>query len=72
VRDDAVEVAFASQERYISLYVLRRAALELQADRLRNLSVGQGCVRFRRLDEIEPAVVRGLLTATVERTGPLC
>ena len=42
VRDDAVEIAFASQKRYISFYVLRRAALELQADRLRSLSVGEG------------------------------
>ena len=72
VRDGAVEIAFASQKRYISFYVLRRAALELQADRLRSLSVGEGCVRFRRLDEIDPDVMRALLAATVERTGPLC
>jgi uncharacterized protein YdhG (YjbR/CyaY superfamily) len=34
VRDDAVEVAFASQQAYISLYILRQPALDAAADRL--------------------------------------
>jgi uncharacterized protein YdhG (YjbR/CyaY superfamily) len=48
LREDAVEVAFASQQAYISLYILRQSALDAAADRLAGLSVGKGCIRFRR------------------------
>ena len=72
VRDGAVEVGFASQKAYISLYVLRQAALQATADRLGGLSLGKGCIRFRRADQIDPEVVRALLRATLVDTGPLC
>jgi uncharacterized protein YdhG (YjbR/CyaY superfamily) len=72
LRDGEVEVAFASQRSYVSLYVLRSAALDACADRLTGLSLGKGCVRFRRPEQIEPALVRALLAATVSRLGPLC
>jgi hypothetical protein len=72
VREDAVEVAFASQKSYLSLYILRQAVLDAVAERLAGLSVGKGCIRFRRPELIDPATVRALLIATVADAGPLC
>lgn len=72
LRDDAVEVAFANQKAYVSLYVLRQAALAAYRDRLIGLSVGKGCIRYRRPDQIDEAVVRSILGATMRDTGPIC
>jgi uncharacterized protein YdhG (YjbR/CyaY superfamily) len=72
LRDDAVEVAFASQKAYISLYILRHAALAANADRLAGLSVGKGCIRFRSPAQIDPTTVRALLSATVTDSGVIC
>ena len=72
LRDGEVEIGFATQRAFVSFYVLRKAALAANADRLRGLSVGKGCVRYERPDQIEPDVVRALLRATVADTGPIC
>jgi uncharacterized protein YdhG (YjbR/CyaY superfamily) len=72
LRGGEVEVGFASQKRYLSLYVLRQAALEANAGRLAGLSVGKGCIRFARPEQIDPAVVRALLRATAADDGPIC
>lgn len=72
LRDDTVEVAFASQKGHISLYVLRRAALDVNAERLAGLSVGKGAVRFRSPEQIDPITVRALLVATAAGSGPVC
>jgi uncharacterized protein YdhG (YjbR/CyaY superfamily) len=72
LRDEEVEVAFASHKSYISFYVLRQDALEASADRLRGLSVGKGCIRFRRSDQIDPQTIRRLLDSTASSTGPIC
>jgi uncharacterized protein YdhG (YjbR/CyaY superfamily) len=72
LRDGVVEVAFASQKAHLTLYILRRAALGAHAGRLAGLSIGKGCIRFRRPDQIDPAVVRDLLDATAAGSGPVC
>jgi uncharacterized protein YdhG (YjbR/CyaY superfamily) len=72
LRDDVVEVAFASQKAYISFYALRRAALEANSERLSGLSVGKGCIRFRRPEQIDAALIRALLRSTTSDTGPVC
>jgi uncharacterized protein YdhG (YjbR/CyaY superfamily) len=71
-RNDVVEVGFASQKRYISLYVLRPAALQASSARLAGLSVGKGCIRFRRPEQIDPELVRDLLAATLVDGGSIC
>jgi uncharacterized protein YdhG (YjbR/CyaY superfamily) len=67
-----VEVGFANRKAYISFYVLRQDALEAHTARLDGLSVGKGCIRFRRPDQIDPDTVRALLRSTAASTGPIC
>jgi uncharacterized protein YdhG (YjbR/CyaY superfamily) len=71
LRDDTVEVAFASQKAYVSLYILRQAALDANAQRLGGLSVGKGCIRFRP-EQIDPTTVRSLLRSAASASGPIC
>lgn len=71
-RDGVVEVGFASQKNYISLYILRQDALETQRPFLTGLSVGKGCIRYSRPDKIDFAVVEKLLVATRDSTGEVC
>ena len=71
-RAGEVEIGFASQKAYISFYVLRRAALEANVSRLEGLSVGKGCIRFRRSEQIDEETVRALLEATFGDDGPIC
>jgi uncharacterized protein YdhG (YjbR/CyaY superfamily) len=68
----AVEVAFASQRNYISLYVLRESVIKDNAHLLDGLSVGKGCIRFKRPEQIDPEVVRPLLSGSATDTGPIC
>ena len=63
-RKGVVEVAFASQKNYISLYILRQDALAAQRAALAGSSVGKGCIRYARPDKIDYAVVREMLVAT--------
>ena len=72
LRAGEVEVGFASQKQYLALYVLRRDAVEAQAKKLTGLSVGKGCIRFRRPEQIDQPTVRALLGSVVADTGPLC
>ena len=69
---NAVEVAFASQKNYISLYVLRRRVVEANRHLLDGLSVGQSCIRFRQPEQIDPASIRPLLSGSAADTGPIC
>jgi uncharacterized protein YdhG (YjbR/CyaY superfamily) len=71
-RAGAVEIGFARQRRNVSFYVLRTAALQANLDRLAGLSVGKGCIRFRRADDVDEETVRALLAATVAEGGEIC
>jgi uncharacterized protein YdhG (YjbR/CyaY superfamily) len=66
----AVEVAFASQKNYISLYVLE-SVVKANAHLLDGLSVGKGCIRFKRPEQIDPTVVRPLLSGSAADSGPI-
>jgi uncharacterized protein YdhG (YjbR/CyaY superfamily) len=46
-RDGITEISWASQKRYISLYVLRSDVLDAHRRQLAHLSVGKGCIRYR-------------------------
>jgi uncharacterized protein YdhG (YjbR/CyaY superfamily) len=71
VRDGEVELAFASQARYISIYVLREDVLDAHRDRLGSASCGKSCVRYTKPDRIEWDTVCAVLDATAAARGPV-
>jgi len=71
-RDGELELGFANQKQYISLYVLRTDVMAAHRDRLDGLNVGKGCIRYRRPDQMDMDVVRSILRMTASTTGPIC
>lgn len=71
-RDGTVEVAFASQKNYISLYVLRQDVLDTHRDRLAGVKYGKGCIRYSSPEKVDLGVVKAMLEATAASRGPIC
>jgi uncharacterized protein YdhG (YjbR/CyaY superfamily) len=71
-RDGEVEVAFAQQARYLSLYIMKQAVFEAHCAELAGLSLGKGCVRYRRLDQIDWRIVNRLLGDTRDSGRGIC
>ena len=68
----AVEVAFASQRNHISLYIMRTSVIKANAHLLEGLSVGKGCIRYARPEQVDPEIVRPLLADSAADTGRIC
>jgi uncharacterized protein YdhG (YjbR/CyaY superfamily) len=71
-RAGEVEVAFASQKQYISLYILRTEVMAAHRAQLDHLSVGKGAIRYRKPKDVDFAVVQSMLSQTADSTGPVC
>lgn len=71
-RSGEAEVAFASQKQYISLYIMRTDVMAAHRDELAGLSVGKGCIRYRKPADIDFDVVRSMLRGTAAAPGPVC
>jgi uncharacterized protein YdhG (YjbR/CyaY superfamily) len=71
-KNGAPEVGFASQKRYISLYITKEDVVNQYRDLLGGLSVGKGCIRYTRVAQVDLDVVRQLLVATRESPLPGC
>ena len=73
-RDGVVEVGFASQKRYISLYILRTDVMRAHRYLLNipGVTFGKGCIRYSRPEQIDFSVVERMLKATAESTGDVC
>ncbi|HET6313578.1 MAG TPA: DUF1801 domain-containing protein [Chloroflexia bacterium] len=61
-KNGVVEISFISQKNYISFYVLKNVVVDRYRDQLKD--VGKGCIRYRRPDQIDFAVVEKLLAET--------
>ncbi|WP_395759205.1 DUF1801 domain-containing protein [Streptomyces althioticus] len=70
-RDGVAEIAFASQKRYLSFYLLRGDVRDAFAERLAGQDMGKSCLRFRRPDSVDLDLVRDLLRATAAASGPV-
>jgi uncharacterized protein YdhG (YjbR/CyaY superfamily) len=66
------EIGFAPQKQYLSFYVVRTDVMAAHRDRLAGLSVGKGCVRYRRPEQVDWDVVRSILEMTAATRGPIC
>jgi hypothetical protein len=71
-RRGQVEVGFGKQARYLSLYILKQPVFEAHRAELGGLSLGKGCIRYRRPDQIDWAVVSSLLADTHASTDVVC
>ena len=66
------EIGFAAQKQYLSFYVVRTDVMAAHRDRLEGLSVGKGCIRYRRPEQLDTDVVRSILQKTAATRGPIC
>ena len=71
-RDGTAEIAWASQKRYISLYVMRADVLDAHREQLADLDVGKGCIRYRSPAAVDFTVVHSMLIAVAASRGPVC
>lgn len=71
-RDGTVEVAFASQKNYLSLYILKHDVLDAHRAELAGASVGKGCIRYTKPAKIDWDLVRRLLEETHASAEPIC
>ena len=56
-----IEVAFASQKNYISLYILKEDVLNTHRESLAGLNLGKGCIRYSKPGKIDFNIVKQLL-----------
>jgi len=71
-RNGAMEVSFASQKRYIALYVLKKDVLDKFRGELPKSRVGKGCVRFTKPEKIDFDLVKRVLIATAQSKSAPC
>ena len=69
-KDGTIEVSFISQKNYISLYVLKQDVVDRYRDQLKD--AGKGCIRYRRPEQINFAIVKNLLEETVTSSAEIC
>ena len=71
-KDKEIEVAFASQKNYISLYIMRQDVFDKHRDLLAGLNLGKGCIRYSKPEKIDFDVVRHLLIDSIQSKGEIC
>ncbi len=73
-RDGVVEVAWASQKRHVSLYVMKAEVVDAHRQELAatGASIGKGCIRYAKPDRIDLTLVERLLRATAASTAAVC
>ena len=71
-RSGRIEVSFAKQAQYLSLYILKAAILDLHRAEFASLRVGKGCIRYRRVDQIDWNLIEQLLLDTTRIDLPPC
>jgi uncharacterized protein YdhG (YjbR/CyaY superfamily) len=67
-----LEVSFASQKQYISLYALKEDVVNEFRAALKGCNIGKGCIRFSNQGEIDFEVVEKLLRRTAESASRAC
>ncbi|HKJ26315.1 MAG TPA: DUF1801 domain-containing protein [Anaerolineales bacterium] len=67
-----VEVAFASQKNYISLYILKQPVFDKHRESLAHLNLGKGCIRYRKPEQIDFEIVGQLLADSAASDDEIC
>ena len=67
---DTYHISLANQKQYISIYCCAVVdggyVAERYRERLPKANIGKSCVRFKRLDDLDPEAVRDLIRETAE------
>jgi len=71
-KDEEVEIAFASQKNYISLYILKEEVLNKYRADLAHLNLGKGCIRYRKPEQIDFELVKQLLIESHQSGSVIC
>ncbi len=73
-RNGEVEVAFASQKNYISLYILKQDVMDAHKEQVagKGISFGKGCIRYSKPERIDFEIVEEMLIATEKSDAPIC
>jgi uncharacterized protein YdhG (YjbR/CyaY superfamily) len=71
-RNGAIEVSFAKQARHLAVYVLKQPVLDAHRPELTGLSLGKGCIRYSRPDQIDWNVISSLLEDTYASPARIC
>jgi uncharacterized protein YdhG (YjbR/CyaY superfamily) len=71
-KDGEVEIAFASQKNYISLYILKEEVLNKYREELAHLNLGKGCIRYPKPQQIDFTVVAQLLVDSYQSDSEIC
>ena len=73
-RNGIVEVGFASQANYITLYILKQEVMDAHKAQLsgKGVSFGKGCIRYSRPERIDFKIVESMLVATEKSDAPIC
>ncbi len=71
-KTDEVEVAFASQKSYISLYILKQPVMDAHRDKFKGLNVGKGCIRYTKPEKIDFELVEKLLIDSLKLDSDIC
>jgi len=70
--DGKPEIAFARQVKYLSLYVMKQGVLDAHRAALGQVSVGKGCIRFTRPEQIDWSLVESLIRGSAESSESPC
>jgi uncharacterized protein YdhG (YjbR/CyaY superfamily) len=71
-REGQIEVGFAQQAKYLSLYILKQPVFEAHRAQLVGLNLGKGVIRYRRPEQIDWAIVSSLLADTCASADSVC
>ena len=73
-RNGKLEVAFASQKNYISLYILKQDVMDAHKEKVagKGISFGKGCIRYSKPERIDFKIVEEMLVATEKSDAPIC
>lgn len=72
IRNDQVEVAFASQKKQICIYILIHEVMLANSDLLKDVKHGKGSIRYADPDKIDYKLLRKLLHDTMESDRTIC
>jgi len=71
-RSGTPEVAFASQKQYVALYVMKQDIVDAFRSELPASSIGKGCIRFTKPDQMDFEALKRLLRRTAESEPAPC